>query len=233
MRINILHKLDDLLEVCKPCDKRNILLGGISPEKVCQGCSTYAEIHQLGNQLLAIKKERKPMAEKMVLDQDSYKVLKAQGKSDADISRQFGIKQTTLIYYKKKWAMTNVQPNTEEVKPSECNCSKDDKTAEYERVINEQNKTIAEQIRNQEKLNKIIDDYENVNAACEDVENEIATLREEKEKLQGQYNSAITKQYHNDYLIENQKKIIGDLNKTLERYACENRAMRELLRQWI
>lgn len=63
--------------------------------------------------------------------------------------------------------------------------------------------------------------------------NELAHLRNEKEQLQEEYNKLVKHQYHQDYTIENQKKRIEDIGKTLELYTRENKAMRELLRQWI
>jgi predicted RNase H-like nuclease (RuvC/YqgF family) len=59
------------------------------------------------------------------------------------------------------------------------------------------------------------------------------SLQEKFNKLQENYDAVIKKQYHNDYLVENQKNVIENLHKTLERYETENKAMRTLLQLWI
>jgi hypothetical protein len=51
--------------------------------------------------------------------------------------------------------------------------------------------------------------------------------------LQHEYDLLIKSQYHKDYLLENQKKALENINKTLERYETENRALRDLLRLWM
>jgi septal ring factor EnvC (AmiA/AmiB activator) len=52
-------------------------------------------------------------------------------------------------------------------------------------------------------------------------------------QLKKDYDSLVNKQYQSSYTIENQKKRIEDLGKTLNLYEKENKAMRELLALWI
>jgi division protein CdvB (Snf7/Vps24/ESCRT-III family) len=52
-------------------------------------------------------------------------------------------------------------------------------------------------------------------------------------QLKKDYDSLVNKQYQSSYTIENQKKRIEDIGKTLNLYEKENKAMRELLRLWI
>jgi chromosome segregation ATPase len=59
------------------------------------------------------------------------------------------------------------------------------------------------------------------------------TLRADKEQLEEKCSQLLDKQYQDDYKVENAKKIVENLKKTVERYESENKAMRELLRQWI
>jgi hypothetical protein len=49
-------------------------------------------------------------------------------------------------------------------------------------------------------------------------------------QLQKEYNLLVNKQYQSSYTIENQKKRIEDLGKTLNLYERENKAMRELIK---
>jgi hypothetical protein len=226
MRKELLYKLDDLLETCKGCHRKSGFNNTVSPEVVCKGCKTYKGISEIGNQLLSIKKERKPMAQAAVLDRETYQQYKFKGLTDAEISRQHGIKQPTLAYYKKKWATEATEPTAVEIKPSESKSTQEDKIAEYERIIAMQNKTIAEQIENQSKLNKIIDDYENINAACEDVENELASLRDE--------NATLVKQGHHDsYIISNQKYQLEKWAMQVEALEEENKALKYFARKYL
>jgi hypothetical protein len=59
------------------------------------------------------------------------------------------------------------------------------------------------------------------------------SLEVKYKQLQKDYNILANKQYQSSYTIENQKKRIEDLGKTIKLYEGENKAMRELLRQWI
>jgi predicted RNase H-like nuclease (RuvC/YqgF family) len=52
-------------------------------------------------------------------------------------------------------------------------------------------------------------------------------------QLKKDYDSLVNKQYQSSYDMENQKKRIQDLGKTLERYERENKALRELIALWI
>jgi chromosome segregation ATPase len=80
------------------------------------------------------------------------------------------------------------------------------------------------------KIENTDSDY--LNAACEDVENEIATLREEKEKLLDQCSKLLDKQYKDDYRIENLKNRVDFFAKEAERFEKENKALRELVKLW-
>jgi hypothetical protein len=59
------------------------------------------------------------------------------------------------------------------------------------------------------------------------------SLRDKYETLQHEYDLLIKSQYHKDYLLENQKKALENINKTLERYEAENKALRTLLSLWM
>jgi hypothetical protein len=59
------------------------------------------------------------------------------------------------------------------------------------------------------------------------------SLQVKYETLQHEYDLLTKSQYHKDYLLENQKKALENINKTLDRYETENRALRDLLRLWM
>jgi chromosome segregation ATPase len=171
------------------------------------------------------------MTHKVVLDQDSYKQMKAQGKSDAEISRDYGIKQPTLAYYKKKWfgdaaapekdkAVEIVKKQIPEVKTVIVN---EDKKEEYERLIsalrkdlNESHKQLEDKDETIRDLKETIEKYQNINYACEDVENELSSVREELNQVSGM----------NEMLVEANK----GLQQVIERQREENTALKNLLR---
>lgn len=68
---------------------------------------------------------------------------------------------------------------------------------------------------------------------CTRLNSENARLREEKEQLQDQCSQLLDKQYQDDYTVNNRKKIIENLKKTIERYEDENKAFRALVRLWV
>lgn len=84
-----------------------------------------------------------------------------------------------------------------------------------------------------EKIKELCVKLSNAVEVLEGREKMIANLQSKIEELQEAYNKLVKTQYHQDYTVENQKKRIEDLGKTLELYTRENKAMRELLRQWI
>jgi chromosome segregation ATPase len=191
---------------------------------------------------------------------EEYQDLKAQGKTDRDIALIKKIHPSNLPPLKKQWGIGTTRYDKVEKKHSENKTTPKENnvtTSDYEslQIQLENQKQITEiQASQIEKLqddlleagkvckrlnseaaelrNKV-EDLENVNAACDDVENEVASLQDKYNLLRNEYDIAINKQYHLDYTVANQKKRIEDLGKTLERYELENRAMRELLRQWI
>jgi predicted RNase H-like nuclease (RuvC/YqgF family) len=59
------------------------------------------------------------------------------------------------------------------------------------------------------------------------------SLQDKYNQLKEDYDKIVQQNYQKDYSIENQKKRISDLGKTLERYERENKALRELIALWI
>ncbi|WP_370222030.1 hypothetical protein [Cytobacillus sp.] len=69
-------------------------------------------------------------------------------------------------------------------------------------------------------------ELEELNAACRSNEAELESLKEEKDGF-------IKQQYHNSYLIENQKKRITDLILDNKKLTQENDALKSLVKLWI
>ena len=59
------------------------------------------------------------------------------------------------------------------------------------------------------------------------------SLEVKYKQLQKDYDILANKQYQSSYEIENQKKRIEDIGKTLNLYERENKALRELIALWI
>jgi chromosome segregation ATPase len=238
-RLNLLYKLDGLLADCKKCKRP---YG--APDIKCAGCEIYPQIREIGNRLG--RKEEMARKSSVSIELEDIIPLIKSGLSTSAMADELGVSTKDISNFKYRFKdkindlLTNVQPNVTEKKPSVSKTTKDDKTDEHERLISSLRNDLKEahaQCDEKDELlqsfKKTIEKYEQVNAACEDVENEISSLREEKDKLQNEYNKLVTNQYHKDYQVENQKTIIENLKKTLERYEDENKAFRALVRLWV
>lgn len=243
-RLKLLYKLDDLLEVCQSCDKRK--LSNASPDVVCKGCDIYAQIREIGENLGGKKK----MA---VIEMDEYMAVAEQGLSVKKIADRLGVSQQDVSNFKYRnkglidTLLNHVQPVTDELKPFPCDCTKEDKTAEKDALISALNdqifnkdnviadlkdaivlyKSEISHVRNQ------LSEIENLHAACDDTENEVASLQELNKTYLDQLLDTRHDLIKKDYDVENQKGIINHLGKTLERYEAENKALRQLVGLWI
>lgn len=123
------------------------------------------------------------------------------------------------------------QADTAEEKLHECKCSGKGKEGEYKALI----KQLEDKVNGQEEiitaLNETIKKYENM-PVTKDI-HEFNMLLDQRDKLQEENNTLIQKLYNQDYIVDEQKKVIENLNKTLKRYEKENKAFRELIALWI
>lgn len=136
---------------------------------------------------------------------EEYQDYKAQGKSDAEIAKILDIKHPTLIYYKKQWQISPKQANTSEVKQKECSCNGKEINAAYEGEIG-----------------SLKDERNHLDNLCKQQTDVISRLSESKKDLQWEYDKLKSKEYQDSYIIEEQKKRIQDLGKTLELLTKEN-----------
>lgn len=220
--VNEIGKLED--QHCEPCKNHK-----------CGVCPIGLKIRNYGRQLDSIKKERKPMKNKEVLDIDSYKKYKSQGLNDATIAKKFGIQQATLSYHKKKWFNDEVKPEIKVVEPKEVTTPKKDKLTEYAELITELSNALdlekegsAAKDELVKKLQAKIDDLEsgsnNVNAACEDLEEEIIRLQDENGKLSKQVKqSEQIKEEFETLVYENQE--LREENQALKYFARKHLAV--------
>jgi transposase-like protein len=234
-RLEILAKIDDLhFGNCKGCkwfDSKN----KNSVEK-CKACDINKQLQELGNQL--IKKERKPLGEtKPVLDIYAYQDYKAQGKTDADIARDYGIKQPTLSYYKKKWtngnekAVLKVVEQPKEETPTKT--TRREKESELGELVNELSNELNNEKKKVAELEAKVKELEHINAACTDVEEETDSLRSQVNYLTGK-NAEVEEKYFDTFeRLKQSDYALQNIRKTIERYESENKALRELVALWI
>jgi chromosome segregation ATPase len=234
MRLNLLYKLDDLLEVCKGCEKNS---GSEGPETRCKGCQTYGELRKIGENLGRKKAMVKPLP---ITAEEYVQLHHVEGKKRNEICELKGMKPSALSNW--KWnhkdeieeALANApQPDTAEKEVSESKPTQDDKTTEYEGEITSLSyridsfkKQIAEQNYYILDLQAKVAELENLHAACEDVENELASLREENARLAKQG-------HHNSYIISNQKYQLEKWATEMGVLEEENKALKYFARKYL
>lgn len=228
-RISLLHRMDDLLEICKTCTRPNA-----TPEVKCKGCHTYTQLKEIGNQLERGIKMRK------AITKEQYNDLKAKGLNDKQIAQKLGISTATLYNRKLNWNSAPKQPDKAEKKTSQTKPSKEEQNAEYLQLIdelstalNDEKKSGKEKDALIEKLEAKVSELESIHAACDDVESELTSLKEERDKYRDQLLNTRHELTQLDYSYENIKKENEKMIKTMALYETENMAMRELLRLWI
>jgi hypothetical protein len=176
------------------------------------------------------KEEDKEMA-KITLEE--YQELSNQGKADKEIALDKGMNIQYLSQLKKKWNIRPTLSLTAELKPSETKPTQEDKTAEYEAIITElkakledkDTRLIASRKANEE-LSKMYEAKQHVDAACEDVENELDSLREENARL-------VKQGHHDNYTISNQKYQLEKWAMEVEALEEENKALKYFARKYL
>jgi hypothetical protein len=241
-RLQILAQIDELHDGnCKGCKYFDSYT--TENTQVCKSCEIREQLQGLGQQLQSIKKERKPLGEKKpVLDIDTYKAMKAQERTDADIAREYGINPATLVYHKKKWFKKEPslkvveQPKEETTTKS----TKREKESELGALVNELSGELDNKNKLVTELQAKVKELENINAACSDVEEETNELqlkldheRKAKEWAQAEYSKTLNQLHKTDAALENMKNLDLTHQKAINRYVKENKALRELVALWI
>lgn len=226
-RIDLLYKMDGLLNQCKSCNRNKT---GESPEVRCKGCDIYDELRGIGNQLGRVGK--------LTLTKESYQDLKAKGLTDAEIAKQFGVSPGTITYRRKQWFHTEkkVVEEPKMVIPKPLPDKKECATSEYESLKQQISLLVKTSEQKQliiEKLEAKVQELEHVHNACEDVEKESARYREERDNYLNQLLDTRDKLIRKDYLVENQADIIENTNKTLKLYEEENKHLKGLVKLWL
>jgi predicted RNase H-like nuclease (RuvC/YqgF family) len=236
-RMNLLLRLDGLLENCKGCPKHSMQ---VNPKTKCAACEVYPQIREIGENL----GRKKQMA---IIALDDY--LPLANLTAREAAEKLGVSPKDISNFRFRFKdqinarVGNKQPITAEKKHTETNNTpkkEDTAKAEYERLIsalrNDLN-TAHNQLEDKDELIRnlqgTIEKYQRVNCSCGDKQKEIDSLREEKNKLQDQCSKLLDKQYNDSYNLENMKNRVAFLADRCERWEKENKAMRELLRLWV
>ncbi|WP_057766722.1 hypothetical protein [Cytobacillus praedii] len=173
-----------------------------------------------------------------------YYSLKGKGMKDTEIAEKKGVNPNTLRnwkYHNRIKAFKKAeQPKLKGNYNSETKPTKEDQEAEYRQLINELSTALNDEKKSGkekdtliEKLEAKVSELENIHAACDDVESEVASLKKERDNYRDQLLDTRDKLIKQDYVVENQKKSLEHAKTTLERYELENKHMRGLLSVWI
>jgi chromosome segregation ATPase len=233
-RMNLLYTLDGLLTNCKGCSQGN---KPGNPDIKCKGCSFYPQIRWIGNQL----GRKKQMA---VLTLEEYQDYKAQGMTDTQIAIKKETSPNYIWQLKKKWQISPKQADTATIDKNDGDCKGKENNAKYEQEISDLKAAlhladIAKKSLRNDYCN-LQDTLELKDKVIEKQKQEIRESMElcdkyidEKIELQREFDKVKNNEYNQSYLIEEQKKRIEDLGRTLTLYENENKALRELVRLWI
>jgi archaellum component FlaC len=239
-RLQILAKIDDLHERhCKGC--KHFDSNYAENVHQCKKCEIREKLQGLGRRLESTKKERKPLGEtKPVLDIDTYQTLSAQGKTDSDIAKEYGISQPTISYYKKKWFKEGKKATLSVVEkkkqPEPTKTIRREKESELQALVNE----LSDKLRSKEgtikQLENKVAELEHLNAACDDVEEETNVLqkqldhfREMNAETNRKYLTTFNQLEKTDAELENHKQWLKTAGEELNRLQKENKHLWALI----
>lgn len=243
-------RINDILDKCQSCTKFQQVhyaerANSTDVLKICGGCTLHRELTYLGKVL--DKKEELPLD---LTVEEFVQLYYVDKKPLSEIAELKGITKESLYnfkYYRKdaikqaadsmglfeKDAISSRGKNLKKRNnnpPSE-KVDWKAKCTELEIIINDQSLEIKGLLERCEQLKTQLDEFsqlepivqtEHINAACEDIESELASVREENTRLiEGQYQSSYTIEDQN-YKLEQFEKHNSDLNR-------ENLALKQLL----
>jgi hypothetical protein len=166
--------------------------------------------------------KRKGTAKMAKVTLEQYQELKTNGLSDKEIAQNLEMNPQYLSQLKKKWDIRPVLSPTVEIESSESKTTQEDKTTEYKAII----KSLTNDLEKAHLKLAKMEESENLHAACEDVENELASLRDE--------NAQLVKQGHHDsYIISNQKYQLEKWAMEVEALEEENKALKYFARKYL
>jgi uncharacterized protein YnzC (UPF0291/DUF896 family) len=228
-RMHLLYKMDDLLELCKKCERPYASL-----VTRCKGCNVYDGLREIGANL-----GRGKQVAKLTLEE--YKDFKALGLSDKEIAQKKNMHQQYISQLKKQWQQPSEKPVViMNQTPKTVTPSKEDKTAEMRQLINELSNSHKEKDLVIQDLQTKIQDLENLNAACSDIESECSSLQHDlnneqiaKRYAEQEYARVQSELEQKDYDLQNVLIKQAEIYASLIRLEKENKALRDLLKVYI
>jgi len=207
MRKAITYRIGDLLEThCEGCKKIPFARSSSKGIAWCgKNCDIGKELKKLGEQLdktVNPRREPETMSSRGVLTQESYEQAKSEGLSEKEVAKAFGISVGTLWNRKNVWNINNhdeklvkkqTTPKKKKRKAAESTSlavawkeeyaelekANDTLQRKYEAAINENTEL-------KEKYDRLYLDKQEIrdqfNKTCEDLEEEIESLKEELSK---------------------------------------------------
>jgi transposase-like protein len=117
-RIDLLFKMDGLLENCNTCTRPKGKSNYFHPEERCKGCDVYTQLREIGNQLGGVKK-----VARLEMTVDEFNSMVSEGMLEKDIAKKKGVTPATLWNWKKK----HLQSTKSNSKPNETNSPRKEK----------------------------------------------------------------------------------------------------------
>jgi hypothetical protein len=176
------------------------------------------------------KEEEKGMA-KITLEE--YQDLRAKGKSDKEIALDKGVNIQYLSQLKKKWNIRPTLSPASESKPTQEIEALQKRIELFKKEMNEKNDYILD-------LQTKVNELEYIHAACDDVETELASLKDELEQerkaKEEAYQKAFDIELHLGLRISDLEFQLSELlnnSELVSKVVRENEAIKELLRLYL
>lgn len=99
---------------------------------------------------------------------------------------------------------------------------------EAERKIGKEKDTLVEKLQN--RINELESTSVNIDAACDDIETELASVKETSEKYLEQLLETRDRLVRKDYELENNKKAVESVNQVLRKTMKQNEVLKELVK---
>lgn len=77
-----------------------------------------------------------------------------------------------------------------------------------------------------------LEELADMKGIIKELETEINSMRDQRDKLQEENMGLIEKSYQDDYRVENMKKRINYFVEQVEKFETENKLLRKLVKEW-
>lgn len=232
-RMNLLYKMDDLLEVCKTCKNRN------KPSREdCESCSTYLELRGIGNQLGEERILEKQTGIKR-LTVPMYNDYKAKGMNQSQIAKELDCAPASV----SQWVKKNVKVTEQTMKISTGGTVKATHQEKNEYELNRLQREIKqknEEIRNlKEKVQGTVSEkeFKELQEKYDALEKTYRVDLHQKEidieDLNEKYNMEHQHVIDLDRIVENKSQLLKAADSSYERLEEETRLLRKLMMVYI